>query len=153
MSTVAERRFPTADLELLQHDNKRYEIIDGELYVSTQPSWTHQTFSSRINTALQVWSYQTGAGQPAPAPGLIFSDDNDVAPDLIWISNERLAGALDGLGRLEEAVTMFQALLTDQQRILDIQPEKLHQRVAVVLGSKNEVDRVTQYHHEAEKTA
>jgi fructose-1,6-bisphosphatase I len=32
------------------------------------------------------------------------------------------------------------------QRILDIQPEKLHQRVAVFLGSKNEVERVTQYH-------
>jgi len=35
------------------------------------------------------------------------------------------------------------------QRILDIQPEKLHQRVAVFLGSKNEVERVTAYHKEA----
>ncbi|MCX7222033.1 MAG: class 1 fructose-bisphosphatase [Burkholderiales bacterium] len=35
------------------------------------------------------------------------------------------------------------------QRILDIQPTSLHQRVGVVLGSKNEVDRVTRYHHEA----
>ena len=31
-------------------------------------------------------------------------------------------------------------------RILDIQPVRLHQRVAVVLGSKNEVERVTSYH-------
>ena len=31
-------------------------------------------------------------------------------------------------------------------RILDIQPHKLHQRIAVVLGSKNEVERVTSYH-------
>jgi fructose-1,6-bisphosphatase I len=31
-------------------------------------------------------------------------------------------------------------------RILDIQPKGLHQRVAVVLGSKNEVDLVTSYH-------
>jgi len=31
-------------------------------------------------------------------------------------------------------------------RILDIQPNKLHQRIAVVLGSKNEVERVTSYH-------
>ena len=30
--------------------------------------------------------------------------------------------------------------------ILDLQPQKLHQRVAVVLGSKNEVDRVASYH-------
>jgi len=45
------------------------------------------------------------------------------------------------------------AATNGHQRILDIQPEKLHQRVSVVLGSKNEVDRVTQYHLEAEKTA
>ena len=31
-------------------------------------------------------------------------------------------------------------------RILDLKPQALHQRVAVVLGSKNEVDRVTSYH-------
>lgn len=31
-------------------------------------------------------------------------------------------------------------------RILDIKPTKLHQRVSVILGSKNEVDRVTQYY-------
>jgi fructose-1,6-bisphosphatase I len=35
------------------------------------------------------------------------------------------------------------------QRILDIQPAKLHQRVPVFLGSKNEVERVTAYHREA----
>ncbi|MGC1442420.1 MAG: class 1 fructose-bisphosphatase, partial [Burkholderiaceae bacterium] len=31
-------------------------------------------------------------------------------------------------------------------RILDIQPEQLHQRVAVFLGSKEEVDTATGYH-------
>ena len=36
-----------------------------------------------------------------------------------------------------------------QQRIMDIQPDALHQRVAVIMGSKNEVERVTRYHHEA----
>ncbi len=36
-----------------------------------------------------------------------------------------------------------------KQRILDIQPEKLHQRVAVFLGSKNEVELVSSYHRDA----
>ena len=31
-------------------------------------------------------------------------------------------------------------------RILDVQPKGLHQRIAVILGSKNEVERVTSYH-------
>ena len=34
------------------------------------------------------------------------------------------------------------------QRILDIKPENLHQRVAVFLGSKQEVERITGYHEE-----
>ncbi|MEY3871208.1 MAG: hypothetical protein RLZZ296_203 [Pseudomonadota bacterium] len=38
------------------------------------------------------------------------------------------------------------AATNTQQRILDIQPDKLHQRVSVVLGSKNEVERITGYH-------
>ena len=38
------------------------------------------------------------------------------------------------------------AATTGRQRILDLQPEKLHQRVPVILGSRNEVERVTSYH-------
>ena len=37
-----------------------------------------------------------------------------------------------------------------RERILDIVPEKLHQRVAVMLGSKNEVQRVAEFHQQAE---
>ncbi len=42
------------------------------------------------------------------------------------------------------------AATNGRQRILDIAPDKLHQRVSVILGSKNEVERVTQYHLEAD---
>ena len=41
------------------------------------------------------------------------------------------------------------AATNGKQRILDIAPEQLHQRVSVVLGSKNEVERVTQYYAQA----
>ena len=37
-----------------------------------------------------------------------------------------------------------------RERILDIAPQKLHERVSVILGSKNEVERVTRYHLEAD---
>ena len=36
--------------------------------------------------------------------------------------------------------------MTFHKNILDIDPEKLHQRVPVILGSKNEVDRVVGFH-------
>jgi fructose-1,6-bisphosphatase I len=38
------------------------------------------------------------------------------------------------------------AATNGRQRILEVQPEKLHERVAVFLGSKTEVERVTGYH-------
>ena len=38
------------------------------------------------------------------------------------------------------------AATNGRDRILDITPDALHQRVSVVLGSKNEVDRITSYH-------
>ena len=36
-----------------------------------------------------------------------------------------------------------------RQRIMDLTPTKLHERVSVVLGSRNEVELVTSYHHDA----
>jgi fructose-1,6-bisphosphatase I len=39
------------------------------------------------------------------------------------------------------------AATNGRQRILDIQPTQLHERVSVMLGSKNEVERVTSYHN------
>ena len=38
---------------------------------------------------------------------------------------------------------------TGRERIMDLQPEDLHQRVPVILGSRNEVERVVKYHKES----
>ena len=40
------------------------------------------------------------------------------------------------------------AATNGRQRILDLQPSQLHERVSVILGSKNEVERITRYHLE-----
>ena len=40
------------------------------------------------------------------------------------------------------------AATTGRERILDIQPDQLHQRVPVFLGSRNEVAEATRYHRE-----
>jgi fructose-1,6-bisphosphatase I/sedoheptulose-1,7-bisphosphatase len=37
---------------------------------------------------------------------------------------------------------------TGRERILDIEPGDIHQRVPVVIGSRNEVERIEKYHHE-----
>jgi len=42
------------------------------------------------------------------------------------------------------------AATNTEQRILDVHPTKLHERVSVVLGSKKEVELVTSYHQKTE---
>ncbi|EGJ09823.1 MULTISPECIES: class 1 fructose-bisphosphatase [Rubrivivax] len=42
------------------------------------------------------------------------------------------------------------AATNGRERILDVVPCKLHERVSVMLGSRNEVDRVTAYHQQTE---
>jgi len=99
------------DLELLP-DTERYDIVDGELYVSKQPHWQHQFACVRISMFLQLWSDQTQLGMVNYAPGVIFTDDNDVVPDLVWISQEQLETALEADGQLHSAAELFIEVLS-----------------------------------------
>jgi Uma2 family endonuclease len=97
-------RWTTADLEALPDplDDTRYEIIDGELYVAKQPSLEHQYACGELYAALRAWSEQTRLGLALFAPGLIFAEDDNVAPDVVWISRQRLRAALGTDGKLHE---------------------------------------------------
>lgn len=95
-------RWTSADLEVLPDDGKRYEIIDGDLYVSKQPHWHHQFGCGRLFRFLDEWNEQTSAGAVNAAPGVTFADD-DVVPDVVWISKARLTTALDQAGHLRAA--------------------------------------------------
>jgi len=93
-------RWTSADLDVLPDDGKRYEIIDGELYVSRTPPWAHQVVCSNVYFLLRSWSDEAGLGQAAMVPGLVFAEDDDVVPDVVWLSTRRLAEALGPDGHL-----------------------------------------------------
>lgn len=101
--TTTELRWTSADLEFLDNGNKHYEIIDGELFMSRQPHYYHQKTCGNIYRLLDVWSLQTNLGEANFAPGVIFADDDDVAPDVTWISFERRKTALEEDGKLHAA--------------------------------------------------
>ncbi len=101
MSTAL--RWTTADLETLPDDGKRYEIVDGELYVTTQPHFNHQFVCTRLTRFLDEWDDQTNAGMVVQTPGVVFAEDEAVVPDVVWISNECLATGLDASGHLRVA--------------------------------------------------
>ena len=96
-------RWTSRDLEVLPDDGKRYEIVDGELYVSRPPHLYHQVVSAKLVSLLDQWSEQSQRGLAIATPGVIFADDDDVVPDVIWISNARLATAFQPDGKLHSA--------------------------------------------------
>jgi Uma2 family endonuclease len=93
-------------------EDERYELIDGELFVSTQPHWRHQRSAVRIINVLETWSQQTGAGAVFDAPGVIFARDSAVAPDVVWVSAERLDAVLGEDGKLHAAPDLMVELLS-----------------------------------------
>ena len=103
-TTAAPVRWTIADLEHLpDSEGTRYEIIAGELYMSKQPHWHHQKVCSTLNSYLFMWNLTDNLGEIVAAPGIIFSDDDAVAPDLVWVSKERLAALLGEDGKLHGA--------------------------------------------------
>lgn len=106
-------RWTTSDLEIFAGDRvNRYEIIDGELFVTRAPDWKHQAVCINIGTVLKLWSDESGLGQPAVTPGIIFSESDNVVPDVVWASNERLERVLDEAGHLTAAPNLVVEVLS-----------------------------------------
>lgn len=96
------KRYTLVDLQdvVQPWDDTRYEIIDGELLVSSQPSLEHQYVSGTVAVDLSIWNKESGRGIVLPAPGLIFADDDNAAPDVVWLSWERLRAVREADGKL-----------------------------------------------------
>jgi Uma2 family endonuclease len=106
-------RWTTADLELLSTDEwKRYEVIDGELFVTRAPHIEHQDASGGIYFELRAWSNVSKLGKAVLLPGIIFSDADNVIPDVVWISHDRLAQVIDEAGHLTGAPELVAEVLS-----------------------------------------
>ncbi|MEM1255940.1 MAG: Uma2 family endonuclease [Cyanobacteria bacterium P01_H01_bin.21] len=105
-------RWTTTDLQLLPESSNRYEIIDGELLVTRAPHWGHQKACGNAYAELRDWSIASGLGEAAQTPGVIFSDADNVIPDVVWISKTRLATSLDESGHLTVAPELIVEVLS-----------------------------------------
>src|SRR5262249_3842428 len=63
----------------------------------------HQLVCYQVGFLLGVWNEQSEAGYITQEPGIIFADDTNVVPDVIWISRERLKTVLHSDGKLHNA--------------------------------------------------
>lgn len=79
------------DIEQLPDDGRRYEAIEGDLYVTAAPSFHHQRVSLLLSVALHGILEEPGHGIVVSAPcGVQFpSTGEGVQPDLLFISTGR----------------------------------------------------------------
>lgn len=111
-SAVERVRWTIADLDLLPDNSTRYEIVDGELFMTRAPHWKHQKVADKICTALNQWSDETQLGEATTSPGIIFSEADNVIPDVVWASHERLKVILDDAGHLIAAPELVVEVLS-----------------------------------------
>lgn len=75
-----------SDWEELPEDGKRYEILDGVLYVSTAPSLFHQWISKRVFLSLDEQLENPGIAFVFTAPVGVFMPGCDpVQPDIVAV--------------------------------------------------------------------
>lgn len=89
MPVTTARPFTYEDYLLLPED-RRYEIIGGELFLTPAPTPRHQIVVSNLQYALESFVRQRRLGVVLPSPcGVVLSATDIVQPDLSFVSVER----------------------------------------------------------------
>jgi len=80
----------------LPNDGKRYEIHDGELWMTAAPGISHQEVSRRLFRMLDRHVEERALGAVWFAPvDVILADDAIVQPDIVYVARERLPAVLE----------------------------------------------------------
>jgi len=90
MSRESSLAFTYQDYLLLPED-RRYEIIGGDLFMTPAPGTYHQRISSRLEFFLYRHVQERGLGEVLHAPcDLVLSETDVVQPDIFFIAKDRL---------------------------------------------------------------
>jgi len=118
----AKVRFTYSDYLLLPED-KRYEILDGELYVAAAPNTGHQRVSRKLAGALNQHIDERGLGEIFNAPyDVILSEENVVQPDILFVRKERIG--LIGEMNLQGAPDIVIEILSEGTRRKDMEVKR-----------------------------
>lgn len=89
MAVRIEPMVTVADLDAMPDDGNRYEVIEGEIFVSRAPNLEHQRIVVNLLKDFLKYLDQNPIGEVLTGPGVIFSDYDGVIPDLVFIRHER----------------------------------------------------------------
>lgn len=88
MTSRIQPLITVAELDACPDDGNRYELIEGELFVSRAARLPHQLVLHNLQIALASYLKQNPIGKVVPGPGAVFSDYDAVIPDLVFVRNE-----------------------------------------------------------------
>jgi Uma2 family endonuclease len=89
MAAKLEPLLTIADVDSMPEDGNRYELIEGELFVSRADTLIHQGTVRNGLVLFAQYLQENPLGEILPGPGVIFSDFSGVIPDLVYFSHER----------------------------------------------------------------
>ncbi len=96
MSAKVEPILTVDDLEALPDDGNRYELFEGELFVSRAPGLSHQRVLGNIHAIIRVYLEQNPTGEILLTPGVIFDEFNSAIPDAVFSSHQRISEIVSG---------------------------------------------------------
>jgi len=122
MASRIEPLLTVADLDAFpEDDGNRYELIEGELFVSRAPGIPHQRVLLNLEIALSDYLKAHPVGILVPGAGAIFSDYDAVIPDLAFVRNERWDQVVTGekfTGALDLVIEILSPGTQNRQRDL-----------------------------------
>jgi Uma2 family endonuclease len=89
MTTHISPLLTVDDLDLMPDDGNRYELIEGEIFMSRAPGLTHQRIIVNLLACFLRYLEQNPIGEVITTPGVIFNEYNGVIPDIVFVSNKR----------------------------------------------------------------
>ena len=110
-----------ADLRALPDDGNRYEVIDGELFVTPSPTWRHQEAIGRLYRLISDYLDRHRVGHVFFAPAdVVFSTNRGVQPDLFVVPlvDGRRPEAFDEVKRLLLAVEVLSVTSARADRVV-----------------------------------
>jgi Uma2 family endonuclease len=96
MSAKVEPILTVSVLDALPDDGNRYELFEGELFVSRAPSLSHQRVLGNIYAVIRAYLEQNPIGEVLLTPGVIFDEFNSAIPDAVFISQQRAGEIISG---------------------------------------------------------
>ncbi len=90
MLQVKSRPLTVHDYRELPEDGRQFQLIEGELHLSSSPNRFHQTICRRILVAIAKYLEEQGRGEVYAAPfDVELTDINVYQPDVAYFSHQR----------------------------------------------------------------